>query len=543
LAQHLIELLGLNLGLAVLSNVKNKLTVFFLKLPYLLYLIIILILVCFIFSYFLKDKPNVIVFDRFFFNSLKFTFIQAILSTLISIIIGFLIGICLYLSRIKIKLISVVLNFFFIAPVIFVSYGVIFIHGSNGLIQSFLNKVGINFSYSIFGFVGILYVTSYFNISLSANYFFRKLINIPENYLKLLQANNVSFYQALKYYLRPIFQNNIIVLCSIVLIFCISNFTIIYIFANSPFLSTLELVIYQKISFEANIYAAIVYGLIQAFIVILLLSPLLKISNNFQMLSLKKTENYKIYKSNLLSTSFLIIMSIYFFSPCLMIFKGLSSFNLDLLISYNAIKSFLSSLSVATISLLLSLLISLSSLYFARKLFEDNSRFKKLMLFSIFILCFVPAISLSSIIFMINIKLDFYFNNFWIVSIINSCLLIPIIFLFLLPKFMDNNIYEKSKILQFGINPLIRIFKIDLIKFKKDLILISSACFVLSMGDLTSVTIFNSSEFKTVPFFISQLYSSYRYDDAFFIMSIYVIFIISLLYIVSLMVHRDATLR
>ena len=116
---------------------------------------------------------------------------------------------------------------------------------------------------------------------------------------------------------------------------------------------------------------------------------------------------------------------------------------------------------------------------------------------------------------MINVHLNFILPNFLIVAFINSFLLTPLIFLFLFPKFMENNKFEKLRVLQFNISAVNRFTRIDFLKIKKELIVVSSSCFVLSMGDLTSITLFNSSSFKTVPYLISQLYSSYRYSDAF----------------------------
>ncbi|MDB9776812.1 hypothetical protein OAB63_03525 [Alphaproteobacteria bacterium] len=482
-------------------------------------------------------------YSKFFKRSIKFTLYQATISTLMSISLGFILSICLYVSNIKKEHITTALNFFFIAPVLFISYGVIFIHGSNGLIQKILNFFDLQIPYSFFGLVGIIYVTSFFNIALTANYFFRKLSNIPENYLKLLSANKINLYLALTRYLRPIILNNIIILVSMVLIFCISNFTIIYIFASSPVLTTIELAIYQKISFEANIFDAVTYGLIQCFLIIIILIPVLKLKNNFEIFTLKKIKTYKAYKSNLLSRFILILFCLFFFSPCIVVLKGLYNFKLDLLFSTLTLTAFFNSILVAISSLFLSLLIALSSLFITRSYYENNSYLTNFVILSILLISFIPSIAMSAILFMINYNLNFILPNFLIVSFINSCLLTPLIFLFLLPKLMENNKFEKLKIIQFNISPLIRLIKIDFLKFKKDLMIISSCCFVLSMGDLTSITLFNSNNFKTIPYLISQLYSTYRYDDAFFLLAIFVLSIIFFFYLINRMVYKNVRIK
>ncbi|GIR66466.1 MAG: hypothetical protein CM15mP70_15730 [Pelagibacteraceae bacterium] len=63
--------------------------------------------------------------------------------------------------------------------------------------------------------------------------------------------------------------------------------------------------------------------------------------------------------------------------------------------------------------------------------------------------------------------------------------------------------------------------KIDMPKIKNELILIISAVFVLSLGDLTSVTIFNDSSFRTIPLFVSQLIIIINMTMLFYLIDIY----------------------
>tara|TARA_B100000927_G_C16162103_1_gene347854 strand:- start:99 stop:449 length:351 start_codon:yes stop_codon:yes gene_type:complete len=112
-------------------------------------------------------------------------------------------------------------------------------------------------------------------------------------------------------------------------------------------------------------------------------------------------------------------------------------------------------------------------------------------------------------------------------------------FIFLSGKFIENYKYESNNIALFNISSFNRLIRIDLPKIKYELILIGTTLFVLSLGDLTSVTIFNNSSFKTVPLFISQLYSSYRYDDAFFILSIFILLIFLIIYLPTKLLKKD----
>jgi thiamine transport system permease protein len=131
-------------------------------------------------------------------GTIKFTFFQAFLACLISSILGFLFSLIFYFSNKDPKLISSFLNFCFILPVIFVSFGSIFFYSSNGILSIVFHWLSIDYDMKIFSLKGILYVTSYFNIALNANFFFRKLTNIPENYMRVLQSNGIPFLKVNK---------------------------------------------------------------------------------------------------------------------------------------------------------------------------------------------------------------------------------------------------------------------------------------------------------------------------------------------------------
>ncbi|MDC3146594.1 hypothetical protein OA857_02725, partial [Alphaproteobacteria bacterium] len=108
---------------------------YFIRLPYLVYLFFIISL--FITTlYFLSNADNFSDFKFFsYFNTIKFTFFQAFLACSISSIAGFIFGLILYLSNKNPKVISSLLNFCFILPVIFVSFGSIFFYSSNGILS------------------------------------------------------------------------------------------------------------------------------------------------------------------------------------------------------------------------------------------------------------------------------------------------------------------------------------------------------------------------------------------------------------------------
>ena len=512
---------------------------FFIRLPYYLYLFILLFIFVTGISFFLTATDSYIFNFLNYSNAIFFTFFQATTATFFSSILGFIFGLILYLSGKNQRLISAFLNFCFILPVIFVSFGVIFFYSSNGVLSKLLNLFSLNYDFKIFSFAGIIYVTSYFNIAFNANFFFRKLVNLPDNYIKVLKSNNITFWTAVRLQIRGyLFQGyrSIIILT---LIFCASNFTILYILSGSPNLVTIELSIYQSIIFNADLHSGITLGIIQL-ILMLFLSSLIMFNQNYdQSFNFNKSSIIKFPKNIIISIGFYAII-FYFLIPFLILIKGLFNFNAQLILSIGFLNSIFNSLMISTFSVLLSIILSLSALFTYRSFLEKNSNLQKFIFLSITILLFIPSLTLSSIIFYLNFNLNFIFSNFFIVSIINGFFITPIVFVFLSSKFIENYFHESKQCLILKISPLIRLIKIDIPKIKNELVLIISAVFVLSLGDLTSITIFNDSSFRTIPLFISQLYNNYKYDDAFFILSLFIISLFFIMYLPSRSMNRNA---
>ena len=507
-------------------------------LPYLIYLAFIITL--FISSLFIfTDTDTFQEFNLLYYlATLKFTFFQAFLACLISSIMGFFFSLIFYFSNKDPRVISLFLNFCFILPVIFVSFGVIFFYSSNGTLSIILNWLSIEYDMKIFSLKGIIYVTSYFNIALNANFFFRKLINIPENYLKVLQSNGVPFMKSIRLQLKKFIFSGYSSVLTLSFIFCIGNFTIVYLLSGSPNLTTIELAIYQSIIFDADLRMAILLGITQLVIILLISILIISKTSTFNTFSTFKKSYRNFEKSLSIKIVFWTII-FYFSIPFLVLIKGILSFNLNILISSTFLNSAFNSLLVSTLSLTISIFLTLSALYIYRFFLDKNSPFHKFIFLSISILLFIPSLSLSAMIFYLNFKLNFIFESIWIVSIINSFFITPIMFIFLSGKFIENHNFEFKNIILLKIPTFTRLIKIDLPKIRYEFILVSTTVFVLSLGDLTSVTIFNNSTFKTIPLYISQLYSNYRYNDAFFTLSLFILFIILIMYLPSKLLKQN----
>ena len=301
----------------------------FLRLPYLIYLAFIITL--FISSLFIfSDIKDFKEFNLLsYLGTIKFTFFQAFLACFISSIVGFSFSLIFYFSNKDPRVISSFLNFCFILPVIFVSFGSIFFYSSNGILSIFFNWLPIDYDMKIFSLKGIIYVTSYFNIALNANFFYRKLINIPENYMKVLQSNGIPFLKSIRLQLKKFIFSGYSSVLILSFIFCIGNFTIVYLLSGSPNLTTIELAIYQSIVFDADLKMGILLGITQLVIILLISISIIGKTTTFNTFNTFKKSYKNLEKSLLIEIIFWSII-VYFSIPFLVLIKGIMSFNIEL---------------------------------------------------------------------------------------------------------------------------------------------------------------------------------------------------------------------
>src|SRR6056300_1030742 len=338
------------------------------RLPYYFYLVTLLFIFITGISFFLIASDNYIFNFFNYSNAIFFTFFQAAVATFFSSILGFLFSLILYLSGKSERLVSAFLNFCFILPVIFVSFGIIFFYSSNGVLSKILSLFSLDYDFKIFSFTGIIYVTSYFNIAFNANFFFRKLVNLPENYIKILKSNNITFLTAVRLQFRKYLFQGYRSILILTLIFCASNFTILYLLSGSPHLVTIELSIYQSIIFNADLYSGITLGIIQLMLMLMLASLIMFNQTYEQSLNVNKSSTIMLSNNFFVSLGFYLIV-IYFLIPFLILIKGLLNFNSQLFLSPSFINSIINSLMISFLSVSLSVLISLSTLFVYRSFF------------------------------------------------------------------------------------------------------------------------------------------------------------------------------
>jgi thiamine transport system permease protein len=484
-----------------------------------------------LYTLFLSQEQGVITeLDSRVYRLLKFTLFQASLSTLLSVAIGTLLAWSLAHQQ-QFRGRSILVAIFssaLVLPTLIVIFGLITVLGRSGWLNSLLLYFfDYSFGSFLYGLFGILVAHVYLNASFSSISLLHIFNSIPKEKYKLAKSLNFTPFQRFRYIEFPAIKSALFSISSTIFLLCFTSFAIVLVLGGSPSYNTLEVAIYEAVKLDFDIAMALKLALIQ-----------LTISTLFVILS----SNFKISLSNLKSSSLIIpwaeprfikyfqiavisIFALLFTLPLIAtVVNGVGADFKKILSSELFQKSFITSITLATISSLLTLLLALL-LSDTRRNFTLRSRLGDYRFSKLFNIIVAFSGNLYLAISSLIMGLGFFIisQNFEISMFIWSTLaIITANVLMSLPFALAtiNPIMLKSAKrydrLTFSLNLSIiqKWLYCELPYLRSSLGYIFALSFCLSLGDLGIIALFGSNEFTTLPWYLYELMGSYRTADA-----------------------------
>jgi len=171
------------------------------------------------------------------YTLLKFTLLQAFLSTLLSVAIGTLLAWSLaHQPRFRGR--STLITIFsssLVLPTLIIVFGIISILGRSG----WLNTITIYlFDYSfgsfVYGLFGILVAHTYLNASFASISLLHIFESIPKEKYKLAKSLNFTVFQRFRYIEFPAIKSTLLSIASTIFLLCFSSFAIVLVLGGSP---------------------------------------------------------------------------------------------------------------------------------------------------------------------------------------------------------------------------------------------------------------------------------------------------------------------
>ena len=473
-----------------------------------------------VFSFDIESGRDVLA-QAYTWRVVRFTFFQALLSTILSLILGALMAIALSRSghfwgrAWLLRLFSVPL----VMPTLVAITGLVVVFGQNGWLRAAIALLGGEVDYSIYGLHGILLAHLFFNFPLATRVFLQSLNTIPQENWRLVEQfgllGRTRFYY-LEWFAIVRALSNVGLL---VFGLCFTSFTVVLALGGGPQASTIEVAIYQALRLDFDIPTAVLLSLLQiAICSVLLLIATFKgysalLSGSDSLMSSGRRPSRSLWRSFYLCVGFLFIAA-----PLLAIFlHGANPKAIRILMDVDIWQTALRTALIGIASALISCALALGLLLTARHL-----RLRRLRLRSSRVLASLGLITLvvpgtvvsAGIFLLLRDTIDVFSHAVWFVIVVNALLGLP--FACALLNEPLQSVAERYDRLcaALGVVGWRRLYWLEWPLLKKTVGLVLGLCSALAAGDLTAIAFFGSSQLQTLPLLLYQRVSGYRMDEA-----------------------------
>jgi len=476
-----------------------------------------------------QDQTILTELDPRVWSLLKFTLYQAFLSTLLSVGVGIALAWSLaHQAAFKGRSLLVALfSSSLVLPTLIVVFGLITVLGRNGWVnQLSLYLFDYSFGAYLYGLGGILIAHVYLNASFASRSLLHAFESIPKEKYKLAKSLNFTTFQRFLYVEFPALRSTLLSITSTIFLLCFTSFAIVLVLGGSPSYNTLEVAIYEAVKLDFDISMALKLALIQ-----LSISTLLVIfSANFRdSLTNLKTSHINIPWAEAKSVkriqvTIITLFALFFVLPLLaIIVDGIGADFSHIFSEALFIKSFLTSIGLATVSSILTVIIAIL-LSDARRNFTVKHRLSEHKMAKVFsiILAFsgnlylaIPSLIMGLGFFLLSQRYEAPLVLWSIIALLTANVLMSLPFaLSVLSPAMQKTAQRYDKLIfSLNLTKLQRWVYCEYPYLKSSLGYVFALAFCFSLGDLGIIALFGSDDFSTLPWYLYQLMGSYRTED------------------------------
>lgn len=469
-----------------------------------------------------------ILFDPYILRVLRFTLLQALLSTALSIAFAIPVARALarqphFLGRIWIiRLMAVPMGL----PVLIGALGLIGIWGRQGLLNSLMMKVGLDEPVSIYGLTGILLAHVFFNLPLACRLMLAGLERVPAEYWLMASGLGMRPRSVFRFIEWPAIRPLIPGIAGLIFMLCATSFTLVLTLGGGPAATTIEVAIYQSLRFDFDPGRAIALSLLQIALTAVILGAMALFPPAADE---GLTEGRDIKRLDgkgpcaRMADSLLLLIAVLFlgFPLVSIIAAGLHADLIKLLQEAIFWQSAGMSLAISLSAALLSIVLSMAMirarhaiLSKRRRGVTDRSFFTAMGGASSMVLLVPPIVLATGWFMALRPFGDATRFAAVLVVLINMLMALPFVMRVLEPAYVVHQRRTQKLAASLGIASAARLRLIDWPALKKPLLTALSFAMALSLGDLGAVALFGSEGFVTLPWLVYSRMGSYRTNDA-----------------------------
>ncbi len=472
--------------------------------------------------------------DPYTFFVLKFTFKEAFISALITLIIGF--PGAFIISHYKFKGKSLILSLTtipFVLPSVLVALGFIVLFGRNGYLNSFLiNVLHIKSPISIlYTFPAIVMVHAFYNFPIILRVVGSAWEGLPDKLLFAAQSLGANRFQTFWKVTLPILLPAIISSFTLVFMFCFLSFVIILVIGGARF-ATIEVSIYTYYNVFSDFHMGSALALLQAifsitFVYIYMKSGSVIHSGTFSKTLLPKKNLLKYPKDFLLSFSYFFFIVLLILLPIAVIFINafytpfthritlnnfinLFSSKFDYITGISQIRVILNSFFFALLTMFLSTSFALGISYGIRNFKKGKNIFLSIVMLPIAVSPITIALS-----FLIAFqRVNWVLNTFIAIAVAHTLIALPFAVKIISPAVDSMPLSYVFAAESLGMSRIRAFFSVDLNILKKILLASLIFSFAISLGEFGATLMLYRNTYISMPIALYRFLSGRHFGIA-----------------------------
>lgn len=458
--------------------------------------------------------------DSYLWHVVRFTFWQALLSALISVLPAIALARALYRRLFPGRLLLLRLcAMTLVLPVLVAVFGLLSVYGRQGWLALLCGWFGINYSFSPYGLQGILLAHMFFNLPLAARLLLQALENIPVEQRQLAAQLGMNGWQQFRFVEWPALRRQILPSGALIFMLCFASFATVLSLGGGPQATTIELAIYQALSYDYDLSRAALLALIQLACCLGLVVLSQRLS---QALPVGNTQAH-IWRNpedslwRRVSDFLLIAAALLLLLPPLLavIADGANQTMISVLQQQVLWQALFTSLRIALGAGALCVVLTMMLLWSSRELkLQQRLRWGQTLELSGMVILAMPGIVLATGFFLLlSDTVGLPQSPYALVILTNALMAVPYAL-----KVLENPMRDLAE----RYNPLClsldmhgwqRLRWIELKALRRPLAQALAFACVLSIGDFGVVALFGNEQFRTLPFYLYQQIGAYRSND------------------------------
>ncbi|AVU29033.1 MULTISPECIES: thiamine/thiamine pyrophosphate ABC transporter permease ThiP [Serratia] len=458
--------------------------------------------------------------DSYLWHVVRFTFWQALLSALISVLPAVLLARALYRRRfpgrqLLLRLCAMTL----VLPVLVAVFGLLSVYGRQGWLATLCGWLGVEYGFSPYGLQGILLAHLFFNLPLAARLLLQALENIPVEQRQLAAQLGMSGWQQFRFVEWPALRRQILPSGALIFMLCFASFATVLSLGGGPQATTIELAIYQALSYDYDLGRAALLALIQLSCCLGLvlisqrLSQVLPVGHTHA----QRWRNPEDSRWRRISDFLLIAAALLLLLPPLLavIADGANQAVVSVLRQPVLWQALFTSLRIALGAGLLCVALTMMLLWSSRELkLRQQLRGGQALELSGMVILAMPGIVLATGFFLLlNDTIGLPQSPYALVILTNALMAVPYAL-----KVLENPMRDLAErynplCLSLDIRGWQRLRLIELRALRRPLAQALAFACVLSIGDFGVVALFGNEHFRTLPFYLYQQIGAYRSND------------------------------